>query len=430
MPKNPTLKILMFVENHYPNDVRVRNEANTLVAAGHAVTVVALRKKNQPAFENVKGVLTYRVPTLELFDKTLQENANFLQKLIQKVKSLIGYVAEYAYFTSVCLLMSIYVAIKHGFDVIHAHNPPDTLWAVALPWKLLGKKYVFDHHDLCPELFLSRFGAKKAAMANILRAVEWVNLKIADFTIATNESYKQIAIARGNRKPESVFVVRNGPSEDRMHLGAPSPRLRAMNKTILVYIGCLNPQDGVDYLLRSLSHLLHDLKRDDFYCVIMGSGDSLNDLRALSTSLNLDSHVELTGYISEEDLKANLAAADICMDPDPSSPLNDVSTWIKIMEYMAAGKPIVTFDLKETRVSCDGAALFVPCNDEFKFAEATAQLMDQPALREELGRYGRERVESHLQWSVVSRNLIAAYAWLQRPAEPMSISAVPERPQI
>jgi glycosyltransferase involved in cell wall biosynthesis len=171
----------------------------------------------------------------------------------------------------------------------------------------------------------------------------------------------------------------------------------------------LNPQDGVDYLLRSLKHLVYDLKRDDFYCVIMGSGDSLQDLRDLAKSLNLDKFVELTGWISDADLQANLAAADICLDPDPSSPLNDVSTWIKVMEYMACSKPIVTFDLKETRYSAKEAAVYVPCNDELAFARATAALMDDPALREAMGRFGRERVERVLQWSVVSRNLIAAY---------------------
>jgi glycosyltransferase involved in cell wall biosynthesis len=185
-----------------------------------------------------------------------------------------------------------------------------------------------------------------------------------------------------------------------------------LRKKILVYIGSLNPQDGVDYLLRSLKHLVFDLKRQDFHCVIMGSGDSLEDLRDLAKELRLNGHVELTGYISDQELQENLAAADICMDPDPSSPLNDVSTWIKIMEYMAYGKPIVSFDLKETRFSALDAALFVPCNDEMAFARATATLMDDGDLRMKMGRFGRERVEQDLQWSVVSKNLVAAYASL------------------
>lgn len=405
---------LMLVENAFPNDVRVKNEADALTAAGYRVTVVALRKQGQARSELVDGIQVYRLPRLELFQKTPCENPTLTQKIWLKLKALLGYVSEYVYFTSACLAMSVYVAFKHGFDVIHAHNPPDTLFLVALPYKLLGKKYVFDHHDLCPELYRSRYGASQDFVSRVLQMVEWCNLKLADVTIATNDSYKQAHIRRGGRKPETIFVVRNGPSAKRMQIAPPSPRLRSNGKKILCYIGSLNPQDGVDYLLRSLRHLVYDLKRKDFHCVIIGSGDSLEDLRGLSQSLGLNGHVELTGYIPDQELQECLAAADICMDPDPSSPLNDVSTWIKVMEYMAYAKPIVSFDLKETRYSAREAALFVPCNDELAFAKATAELMDDPPRRERMGRFGRERVEGELQWSIVSRNLLAAYEYLGR----------------
>jgi glycosyltransferase involved in cell wall biosynthesis len=234
--------------------------------------------------------------------------------------------------------------------------------------------------------------------------------------IATNESYRQIEIERGSRNPETVFVVRNGPNSAKMNIHAPSERLRAMSRTIICYVGYLNPQDGADYLLRSLHHLLVDLKRTDFYCVLMGSGDSLEDLRELRTSLALEEHLEITGYIAEDELLANLAAADICVDPDPSNPLNDQSTWIKIMEYMAYEKPIVSFDLKETRFSAQEAALFVKPNDERAFAAAIARLMDDPDLREKMGKFGRARVLQELQWSVVSKNLITAYESLRLSA--------------
>jgi glycosyltransferase involved in cell wall biosynthesis len=190
---------------------------------------------------------------------------------------------------------------------------------------------------------------------------------------------------------------------------APSARLKAMNKSILCYVGSLNPQDGVDYLLRSLRHLLHGLNRSDFHCVIMGTGDSLQDLRDLAGKLQLNGCVELTGFISDEDLQANLAAADICVDPDPSSPLNDVSTWIKVMEYMASSKPIVSFDLKETRFSAGDAAIYVEPNSEAEFAKAIAQLMDQPELQKKMGIYARRRVEDELQWAKVGKNLLTAY---------------------
>jgi glycosyltransferase involved in cell wall biosynthesis len=198
----------------------------------------------------------------------------------------------------------------------------------------------------------------------------------------------------------------------RMTPAVPSARLKGMNKSILCYIGSLNPQDGVDYLLRSLRHLVHGLKRSDFYCVIMGSGDSLQDLRDLARNLQLNGCVELTGFVSDEDLQANLAAADICVDPDPSSPLNDVSTWIKVMEYMASAKPIVSFDLKETRFSAEDAAIYVEPNSETEFAKAVAQLMDQPELQKKMGIYGRRRVADELQWAKVGKNLLTAYQTL------------------
>ena len=405
-------KILMLVENHFPQDTRVMNEAALLTDAGYKVAVIALRKQGQAQRETLNSVEVYRLPTLELFKKTPSANINQINLLFIKLKSFLGYVVEYCYFTAACLVVSAYIFVRRGFDVMHAHNPPDTLFLVALPFKLLGKKFVFDQHDLCPELYRSRYSATEGFYTRFLRVFEWCSLKLADITIATNESYKQIQIKRANKNPYDVFVVRNGPNQMRMMPAAPSARLKGMNKSILCYIGSLNPQDGVDYLLRSLRHLLCDLKRSDFHCVIMGTGDSLQDLRDLAGNLQLNGCVELAGFVSDKDLQANLAAADICVDPDPSSPLNDVSTWIKVMEYMAAAKPIVTFDLKETRFSARDAAIYVKPNNETEFAEAIAQLMDQPELQKQMGTYGRRRVEDELQWNTVGKNLLTAYATL------------------
>ncbi len=394
----------MWVENNFPQDTRVANEARLLADAGYQVAVIALRSPRQAARESWNGIEIYRIPTLELFKKTVATNGSRVN-----LKSFFGYVLEYLYFTSACLLVSTYIFVRRGFDVMHAHNPPDTLFLVAVPFKLLGKKFVFDQHDLCPELYRSRYRAAEGVYTLFLRMFEWCSLKLADVTIATNESYKQIQIERANKNPASVFVVRNGPNQMRMTPAAPSARLKGMNKSVLCYVGSLNPQDGVDYLLRSLHHLLHGLKRSDFHCVIMGTGDSLQDLRDLAGNLQLNGCVELTGFISDEDLQANLAAADICVDPDPSSPLNDVSTWIKVMEYMASAKPIVSFDLKETRFSARDAAIYVEPNNEAEFAKAIAQLMDQPELQKTMGTYGRRRVEDELQWAKVGNNLLAAY---------------------
>jgi glycosyltransferase involved in cell wall biosynthesis len=405
-------KVLMWVENHFPQDTRVANEARLLADSGYKVAVIALRKQGQTARETWNGIEVYRVPTLELFKKTSAANGSRTKLLFVKLKSFFGYVVEYLYFTIACLTISTYIFVRRGFDVMHAHNPPDTLFLAALPFKLLGKKFVFDQHDLCPELYRSRYRAGEGFYTGLLRIFEWCSLKLADVTIATNESYKQIQIERANKDPRDVFVVRNGPNQMRMTPAAPSAHLKGMKKSILCYVGSLNPQDGVDYLLRSLRHLLHDFKRLDFHCVIMGTGDSLQDLRDLAESLELNGCVDLTGFISDEELQANLAAADICVDPDPSSPLNDVSTWIKVMEYMASAKPIVSFDLKETRFSAQGAATYVEPNNETEFAKAIANLMDQPELQKKMGSYGRRRVEEELQWARVGRNLLTAYATL------------------
>jgi glycosyltransferase involved in cell wall biosynthesis len=410
--KASAVRILMLVENHFPQDTRVRNEAILLTESGYHVSVIALRKKGQVMTEVVNGVQVYRLPRLELFKKTSHGNLSRAGLLFLKLKSSLGYLFEYCYFTAACLVISFYVFIRRGFDVIHAHNPPDTLFVVALPFKLLGKKFIFDHHDLCPELYRSRYRTGEGFFTRLLRVFEWCSLKLADITIATNESYKQVEMERAKRDPRTIFIVRNGPDKLRMSPVQPSSRLKAMNKCILCYVGSLNPQDGVDYLLRSLRYLLHDLKRSDFHCVIMGTGDSLQDLRDLAGTLQLNGCVELTGFVSDEDLQSNLAAADICVDPDPSSPLNDVSTWIKIMEYMAYAKPIVSFDLKETRFSAGEAALYVKPNGEAEFAKTIADLMAQPDLRQKMGSYGRWRVEQKLQWTKVGQNLLTAYGAL------------------
>jgi glycosyltransferase involved in cell wall biosynthesis len=400
----------MFVENHFPSDTRVKNESDILRDAGYSITVVCLRGKKETARSKVvDGIQVYSIPRVSIFTKTRKDNPVGLQRFWLRVVALTGYMWEYLYFTSACFVVSLYVAMRHGFDVIHAHNPPDTLFLVAAIYKPFGKKFVFDHHDLCPELYQSRYKAEKGFLTNMLALLENGSLKLADITIATNESYRRIQIERGKVKPENVFVVRNGPNLRRVTYRHPSDRLRNMNKCILCYVGALNPQDGVDYLLRSLRDLAYKLNRKDFYCVIMGTGDSLEDLRAQAKELELDSYVDLTGFVSEEDLMRNLSAADICVDPDPSSPLNDVSTWIKIMEYMALGKPIVTYDLYETRWSAQDAALYIKPNDEMAFAEGIAKLMDRPDLRAKMGEYGRQRIQHDLKWDVVGQNLVSAY---------------------
>src|SRR6266576_442956 len=225
-------KVLMLVENVYPDDPRVRSEASLLTSAGYQVSVICLKDPGQRAFEIVKGVRVYRISRLELFKKTPSAKDSWAGRLFLKLKAGVGYVSEYAYFISAFLAISTYVFFRHGFDVLHAHNPPDTLFLVALPFKMLGKKFVFDHHDLCPELYRSRYGAGEGFITKVLTLAEWCSLKLADVTIATNESYKRVHIERGKRAPESVFVVRNGPDARCMTSVPPSLRLKSMNKRI------------------------------------------------------------------------------------------------------------------------------------------------------------------------------------------------------
>lgn len=403
----------MLVENPFPNDIRVRNEAFTLAKAGYKVAVIASRHGDQGFRDSVNGVEIFRLPRVDLFTKKPSSGSSGpIRRFLGGVKSAIGYATEHAYLALGGLILSLYVAVKHGFDVIHAHNPPDTLFLLGWFYKPFGKKFVFDHHDLSPELYQSRLKASNKFIYNTLLTLEKLSLRASTVSIATNESYKKIQIERGGRRPERVFVVRNGPDLERVHPTDPDPELRAMGKTILAYLGLINPQDGLDYMLRALAKLAFELDRKDFYCVVVGRGDSLADMQRLTVELGLEEYVHFTGYVSEADLIRYLSSADICLDPNPSNPLNDHSTWIKVMEYMAMSKPLVAFDLKETHFSAQDAALYAPPNDELEFARQVARLMDDPELRTRLGEAGYRRIQTELKWDIVSKNLLDAYETL------------------
>lgn len=415
----------MLVENRFPADSRVRNEAFTLNNSGFRVSVIALRGAHEPFHEVVGGVSVYRIPRLTVFKKLPDAGSSRAMKLVGKLQTIAGYVIEYGYFTSGCWLLSLYVAAREGFDVIHAHNPPDMLFAVGAFHKIFGKRFVFDHHDLSPELYLSRYRTHtKGLVSQALLMLERCSVRLADVLIVTNTSYRDIDIERHKVAPHRVFIVRNGPDLARVKLVAPDARLQSSGKMIFGYVGAMNPQDGVDYLLRALHHLLHALNRTDFYCVLIGDGDSREELEALSATLGLDDHVYFTGFASDENMMRYLSTAEICLDPNPSSPLNDVSTWIKVMEYMALAKPIVSFDLKETRTSAGAAAAYVPPNDEAAFAGAINELMNDAPRRVRMGEIGRNRVHDELSWHITSRNLLEAYGRLFRNFRAESASQV------
>ena len=402
----------MLLENTFPADTRVRNEAYTLKNNGIKVSVIALRGANQLAREDLDGISVYRIPRLTVFKKLPDSSTSSAHRIIGKLQTVAGYLIEYGYFTSACLVLSLYIGLKEGFDVLHAHNPPDTLFIVGAVHRLLGRQFVFDHHDLSPELYVSRYRTNSGPISRILHILERCSVRLANVLIVTNASYREIDIARHGALPERVFIVRNGPDVARVRLVEPDQALRNSGKTIFGYVGAMNPQDGVDYLLRALHHLRKTLNRHDFFCVLIGDGDSLEELKALSATLDLEKHVLFTGFIPDDAMMRYLSTADIGLDPNPSNPLNDVSTWIKVMEYMALGKPIVSFDLKETRTSAAAAAVYVPPNDELAFARAVRELMDDPARRAKMGEIGRRRIREELSWAITSRNLLKAYGRL------------------
>jgi glycosyltransferase involved in cell wall biosynthesis len=389
---NRIRKAMMLLQNNlYPFDTRVRQEAETLVAAGYRVTVISPKGRSQSRRETVNGVRVYRFPPPP-------PGAGFW-----------GYLLEFAWSIPLIWLFSLLVLAREGADVVHLHNPPDFLVVIALLYKLLGKKFVYDHHDLSPELYLSKFGEHKGLLYKLLLLMERLCCSLADRIIATNESYRQVEMTRHQVQPDKISIVRNGPRPERFHLVAPDPALRAKANTIIGYVGNMAAQDGVDYLLRALHQLVYDLGRQDLYCVIIGKSDRPDLLRQVADEAKVSDFVWFTGRIPDEDLLRYLSTADICVDPDPSNPLNDKSTMIKVLEYMALGKPVVAYALPETRFSAGEAALYAQPNDELDFARQIARLMDDEALRRKMGQHGRERIERELAWQHSAANLLRAY---------------------
>lgn len=386
-------RILMLLENNpYPRDGRVRQEAKALVAAGYEVTVISPGTKDQSWHETINGVNTYRFPMPPQGD------------------GLLGYLWEYGYSLVAMFCLSLVVLLRHGFDVIHAHNPPDMLVLIALIYKPFGKKFFFYHHDLSPEMYFARFGGKGNPLVHkTLIALEKLSCRVADHLIATNQSYKAMQMERSGIPAERITVVRNGPDLNRLRLVEANPLLRQKAETIIGYVGEMGIHDGIDYLLRALHHLVYTLHRKDFYCVIIGTGDAWEELKQTAVKLKLAEYTWFPGRVSEEDLLSFLSTADICVDPDPSNSFNDRCSMIKMSEYMALSKPIVAFDLPEHRVTAQQAAIYARANDELDFAQKLMLLMDDPARRASMGKMGHERVESVLSWRHQSQFLIQAY---------------------
>ncbi len=383
----------MLLENApYERDGRVPSEARALAEAGYHVSVISQPFRRHKWRREMDGVEVYEYP------RPPSGNGAF------------GFVLEYVYSMLAALMLTLVVWWREGFDVIHAHNPPDTYVLIALLFKPLGKRFVFDHHDLAPEMYMALSGGRGNGLVyRALVGMERLSCRAADHIIATNQSYKRLEIERDGATPDRITVVRNGPNLARLQPVAPDPALRQKAGTLIGYVGVLGKQDGLDYLIRAMAHLVYDLKRTDVVCIVIGRGVALADLKYMTMRLELDEHIWFTGYVPDDTLVRYLSTVDICVDPDPANAFTDRSTMMKMYEYMALGKPIVAFDLTEHRETARDAALYVPPNNELEFARAIAALMDNPARRAAMGAYGRRRVETELDWRYSVPHLIEAY---------------------
>ncbi len=394
-------KILIIVQNlPVPLDRRVWLEATTLKTAGYQVSVICPKGKHgefQAGHEALDDVHIFRYSAPP------------------EASGVLGYLVEFAYCWLMTAFLSLRVWLTRGFDVIHACNPPETYFLLAWFYKLLGKKFIFDHHDLSPEMYVAKGGNKGGVLYRLLLSLEWLTFKTAHLVLTTNESHKRIAIQRGGVPSERIFIVRSGPDLERLHVLPPEPELKQGRPYLGCYLGEMCPQDGVDYLLYAIKYLVEEIGHKDTTFVLMGGGPAVSDLRQLSHDLGLDDWVTLTGRVSDKDLCRYLSTADICFDPDPYTEWADQSTMNKIMEYMAFGKPIVAFDLREGRFSAQDAAVYAKPNDIQEFARLVDELLNDEPRRQTMGRFGRHRVENALSWQYSVPVLLRAYARLFDP---------------
>ena len=385
-------KVLIIVENlPVPFDGRVWKEACALRDADYHVTVLCPRGKGyMQNYELLEGIHIYRHP------------------MPKEGNTPAGYLWEYGWALFWEFLYTWWIFFARGFKVIQGCNPPDNIFLVALPFKLFGVKYIFDHHDANPELYYSKY-ERKDFFYNTQVWLEKLTYRVSDVVMATNESYRALAISRGGLDPMDAFVVRNGPDLATFKLVPPQPALKYGKPYLVGYVGTMSIQEGLDILLDVALHIKNRGRRDvHFTCV--GGGPGLAGLRQMVKDKNLEDTVNFTGRVPDKELLDVLSTADVCVNPDKPCEMNDISTMIKIMEYMALGKPIVQFNLKEGRFSAGDASLYSDNHDLVTdFANKILWLLEHPDDRQRMGEFGRKRVEQHLAWEYSVGNLLAAY---------------------
>ncbi len=386
-------KVLIIVENlPVPFDRRVWMEATTLTKAGYHVSVICpIGKGYEKDYEVIDNIHIYRHP------------------MPPDISSVTGYLREYSTAVYWEFRLAHRVWREQGFDIVHICNPPDLLFLVAAWFKLFrGVRVIFDHHDINLEMYEAKYERRDIFYYG-LRWAERLTFATADIAIATNESYREVALTRGHKKPEDVFVVRSGPDLSRFQPAPPNPAYRQGRKYLVAYVGVMGEPEGIDYLLKSVRYILQEKKRQDIQFMLIGSGPMFETLQALSEELGVSEFVEFTGRIPDQELLERLSSCDICVNPDKKMPYNDRSTMNKIMEYMAMGKPIVQFDLLEGRRSAEGASVYAKGNDEVDFAEKILELLENPERRQQMGAEGQRRMEESLEWRYQAPKLLAAY---------------------
>jgi glycosyltransferase involved in cell wall biosynthesis len=385
-------KVLMIVENlPVPRDRRVWQEACALRDAGWGVSVICPTGGGCPrGHEVVDGIDVWRHP------------------LPPDGEGPLGYLREYGMALAWEMALAWRVLFAKGFDVIHVCNPPEVQFVIGLVFKLLGKKFIFDHHDLSPELYVAKFG-RKGWLYRLVLLLERLTYGTADVAISTNETFRKIAIERGGMAPDRVFVVRSGPDTRRLRVLPADPALKRGAAHLVAYVGVMNSQDGVEYVLEAMRHIIADYGRTDVRAVLMGDGPRLPVLKCMAAEMGIADHVEFTGWADDAVLIPMLNAADVCVSPDPVNPFNHSCTMNKILEYMALAKPVVMFDLTEGRRSAADAALYARDNDAADLAARILDLIDAPERRREMGEIGRVRMERELSWEYQVPKLLAAY---------------------
>jgi len=385
-------KVLIIVENmSVPFDPRVWKEASSLQKNGFEVTVLCPRTKGQEqGHEVIDGIHIYR------------------HRLPQEGHGLFGYLLEYSCALFWEFLYSWWIYLRHGFHVIQACNPPDNIFLVALPFKLLGVKFIFDHHDASPELYLAKYN-NRGFLYKVQVWLEKMSYRSSDVVMTTNGSYRDLAITRGGLDPADVFIVRNGPDCESFKAIAPNPALKYNKPYLVGYVGTMSTQEGLDILLDVALHI-KSLGRRDVHFTCVGRGPGLAELQQMVKDKNLEDIVNFTGRVPFELLLEILSTADVCVNPDRPCEMNDISTMHKIMEYMAVGKPIVQFDLKEGKISAQQASLYANVQDQVAdFSAKILWLLENEGERKRMGEFGLARVQKELAWEYSVQNLLAAY---------------------